>query len=896
MKKKIFLMVAAILALCLTCGMLLVACNKGGNTGGGGGGDLPDAQESWEENTSVMNQELSRRFGENKQFNPNGGRKFVADFEIELKLDDKTEANADASYKLIARANLDVDSFDTQIYLAVTEEKEGYTTPKTLFGLGYQDSATNPYIYININDGGYKKINGFSIGQLILDLKAKENNGAVSSADDTWTMILQALQGFVKDPSLIFSTLSEVGILGKENDGKFYGTRENYGDSFVYPVNVSKLIEMVSGILNDDNVINIIAKDRLANAQTEDEKNKIKAEVKAQIADVIHKVPIPFFANCDSINEIWLTISDFMQFTKVSYRIDFAKNSNEITGMGFTVNYIENDNGIPRPYGDYTLSLNTLRLDQGTPIADIFAGTGIDEVADDAAINILKFSVDGKVLGYSSDNLNVPNKYYNIDIDMDLNPFKLMSLVGKATGEGANERIANAIKELGYINITIDEVTADDEFVKNILTIHSNTSDGIVVATVSSHKVMSQVSAGVGGVYDINELVNVIGLLVDKSQATSSAVAAADFDFNKVINIVKKVAGYFKYFNVANIVNNGVTVNAKDLVNQLFTEFTGNAPDSTVASALKDVLGSDVLNIKIGQFKYGECTRKSLTDINANIRTNSNTFGSDAENISDSLIKEITSIGLEGKQIAKGDSNFYNYMKNTNAGYDIYEMKGINLAGEEVTTSGFIFRTEGFDPNTVGKQNVKFYIAIANDFVEAKSTIESLGKVTLNIDPLVPLYGVLVYETEIEVVEQVSGSVAATFASGYADGTFTFTNGKNMTTFGDNVFTFTIDGEMFPQTIIWDGSKLVVMDGVYGTVNNKFTDIKITLTSSDNTPVPVDIATGIGADSASVVVGEGAAWTSFWGTAGTIQFELKYNGNDVMFNGSATNIFNYAVA
>lgn len=896
MKKKIFLMVAAILALCLTCGMLLVACNKGGNTGGGGGGDLPDAQESWEENTSVMNQELSRRFGENKQFNPNGGRKFVADFEIELKLDDKTEANADASYKLIARANLDVDSFDTQIYLAVTEEKEGYTTPKTLFGLGYQDSATNPYIYININDGGYKKINGFSIGQLILDLKAKENNGAVSSADDTWTMILQALQGFVKDPSLIFSTLSEVGILGKENDGKFYGTRENYGDSFVYPVNVSKLIEMVSGILNDDNVINIIAKDRLANAQTEDEKNKIKAEVKAQIADVIHKVPIPFFANCDSINEIWLTISDFMQFTKVSYRIDFAKNSNEITGMGFTVNYIENDNGIPRPYGDYTLSLNTLRLDQGTPIADIFAGTGIDEVAEDAAINILKFSVDGKVLGYSSDNLNVPNKYYNIDIDMDLNLFKLMSLVGKATGEGANERIANAIKELGYINITIDEVTADDEFVKNILTIHSNTSDGIVVATVSSHKVMSQVSAGVGGVYDINELVNVIGLLVDKSQATSSAVAAADFDFNKVINIVKKVAGYFKYFNVANIVNNGVTVNAKDLVNQLFTEFTGNAPDSTVASALKDVLGSDVLNIKIGQFKYGECTRKSLTDINANIRTNSNTFGSDAENISDSLIKEITSIGLEGKQIAKGDSNFYNYMKNTNAGYDIYEMKGINLAGEEVTTSGFIFRTEGFDPNTVGKQNVKFYIAIANDFVEAKSTIESLGKVTLNIDPLVPLYGVLVYETEIEVVEQVSGSVAATFASGYADGTFTFTNGKNMTTFGDNVFTFTIDGEMFPQTIIWDGSKLVVMDGDYGTVNNKFTDIKITLTSSDNTPVPVDIATGIGADSASVVVGEGTAWTSFWGTAGTIQFELKYNGNDVMFNGSATNIFNYAVA
>lgn len=538
MKKKIFLMVAAILALCLTCGMLLVACNKGGNTGGGGGGDLPDAQESWEENTSVMNQELSRRFGENKQFNPNGGRKFVADFEIELKLDDKTEANADASYKLIARANLDVDSFDTQIYLAVTEEKEGYTTPKTLFGLGYQDSATNPYIYININDGGYKKINGFSIGQLILDLKAKENNGAVSSADDTWTMILQALQGFVKDPSLIFSTLSEVGILGKENDGKFYGTRENYGDSFVYPVNVSKLIEMVSGILNDDNVINIIAKDRLANAQTEDEKNKIKAEVKAQIADVIHKVPIPFFANCDSINEIWLTISDFMQFTKVSYRIDFAKNSNEITGMGFTVNYIENDNGIPRPYGDYTLSLNTLRIDQGTPIADIFAGTGIDEVADDAAINILNFHFDTFVNAKNAEGA-VVNKY-KVTFDVDIDPFQLMELVGKAKGDGADQRIADALAKLGYFNITVDKYNADGtSLVENVVTIKSvNNAESGLIEKVVVYAANAGSPEG-GSEYTIMQIIEA----VKKAFAPKSAeaTAAADGISSTIVDVIGKI-------------------------------------------------------------------------------------------------------------------------------------------------------------------------------------------------------------------------------------------------------------------------------------------------------------------------------------------------------------------
>lgn len=107
---------------------------------------------------------------------------------------------------------------------------------------------------------------------------------------------------------------------------------------------------------------------------------------------------------------------------------------------------------------------------------------------------------------------------------------------------------------------------------------------------------------------------------------------------------------------------------------------------------------------------------------------------------------------------------------------------------------------------------------------------------------------------------------------------------------------FTIEGEAFPQVVVWDGSKLVVKDGLSETVNNKFSDIKITLTSSNVFPSPIDIATGISQDAASVVVGQGMAWTGFWGTAGTIQFELKYNGNDVLFNGSATNIFNYAVA
>lgn len=595
MKKKIFLMVVAILALCLTCGMLLVACNpdKGNNNGGnGGGGDLPEAQESWKESTSIMDAELAKRFGDNKQFNPNGGRKFIADFEIELKLDDKTEANADASYKLIARANLDVDSFDTQIYLAVTEEKEGYTTPKTLFGLGYEDNATNPYLYFNINDGGYKKINGFSIGQLILDLKAKENNEAVSSADDTLETLLTMLKGFVKEPATIFSTLSGLGILGDANG---QGIRENYGDSFVYPVNTSKLIEMASGFLSDEFLA-----------------GKIPAETIQQVINVLHKIPL--FADCNNLTQVWTAISEFMQFTKVSYRIDFAENSNEITGMGFTVNYIENDNSVPKPIGDYTLSLNKLRIDQGTPIADIFVGTGIDEVADAEAINILKFSIDGVAIGMKNvaEEGATPsyeeNHRFTISVDADLNPFALMELVGRDRGEGADTNIANAIKKLGYLHIEINEVNAENEIVQNILLIHTKTEEGYIIAQFSG---LGSTDSDLGGVYSIQELVEYIGVL----SRQKSASAAAEVDFNKILEIAKKVIGYVQDIwamvdvDFKNIASEGVTLEISNLLDYLVTAL--NVPSGGMIDLANIIRGldgdSDLLNIKVSDAKYGVC-------------------------------------------------------------------------------------------------------------------------------------------------------------------------------------------------------------------------------------------------------------------------------------------------
>lgn len=591
MKKKIFLMVAAILALCLTCGMLLVACNP----------DKPnptppptDAQESWSEPVTTMNKELSQKLKDNKQFNPNGGRKFVADFELELAIDDKTEANADASYKLIGRANINVDAFDTQFYLAITENKEGYTTPKTLFGLGYDDDATNPYFYININGGGYKKINAFSLHQLMLDLDAKEGNKsseAVSSALG-WDEIKGIFEGILADPSSIFDLLSTMELI------KTDGTRANYGNSFIYEFNLPAIINAVSSVVNDKLITDNLGQEGLT-----------------QIMGVIKKIPV--FANCSSIADVWKSIGEYIQFTKLSYRIDFAENSNEIIGMGFTVNYINylnEESSQPTPIGDYTLSLNKLRIDQGTPIADIFAGTGIDEVADDAAINILKFSIDGvaigmkNVAGEGATPSYEENHRFTISVDADLNPFALMELVGRDRGEGADTNIANAIKKLGYLHIEINEVNAENEIVQNILLIHTKTEEGYIIAQFSG---LGSTDSDLGGVYNIQELVEYIGVL----SRQKSASAAAEVDFNKILEIAKKVIGYVKDIwamvdvDFKNIASEGVTLEISNLLDYLVTAL--NVPSGGMIDLANIIRGldgdSDLLNIKVSDAKYGVC-------------------------------------------------------------------------------------------------------------------------------------------------------------------------------------------------------------------------------------------------------------------------------------------------
>lgn len=429
------------------------------------------------------------------------------------------------------------------------------------------------------------------------------------------------------------------------------------------------------------------------------------------------------------------------------------------------------------------------------------------------------------------------------------------------------------------------------DFVKNIITLHSNTAEGKAVVALSTHKVMSQVSIGLGGVYELDELVDMIDLLVQKSQAAAGETPALADEAAAGMSIGEILAQVMQAISIA---QDGVTVQASDLVDTLITALMGGA-NAQISGAVKDVFGSDVLTISLQPVQYGQCTTKSIADIQTSIRTNSNSYGDEE---SRDLIGEITSIGLEGKKIAQNTTDFSSYLQKVENTQGIYKFTGKNLKGEEVTTSGYIYDVKGYDPAQIGKQTVTFRIAIANDFVGAWSTIKKFANLDIEIDPMIPLYGILTYTTEIEVVDASEVSAKATFMQGFENDMFTFKNGRDISNSNDAVFNFMIEGEAYALVIVWKEGKLVVQDAYgMGMVFDKFTDINITLTpKSDFFPLPsVTIDKGLQADPTSTVVGQGTAWKEYWYTSGTIQFEMKYDGKKVVFDGMTNNTAKYVV-
>lgn len=699
MKRKLFMTIIAVLIVCLTCGMLLVACNKGGT--GSGGDEKPPVPETRPESSVTMLNSVWNQIA--SSINVGEGKKFVADFDIALNIDDETEANNDVVYSLIGKASVDVNAGqESDIYIELKETKNGES--RILFGFAYDvetvgDVAT-PYIYVNVADGGYRKINGFSLTELVAAIVAAQPAEATAAGVDFG----QILENLKEDPTTIFPVLVElVGLIDSE------GTISDYGKTFNFNVNFDKLFSFLGTALTDEILAGI----------------GISAEQSAAIAQQVGA--ILGFENVENIGGLCKAVADALMF--VNCELVFRFDDEQLfQSAEIKVDYNKNVENVPENVANYTVSVNKARIDLGS--LDVFAGSAItEEVRAQEAINLLNFSLKGSAVSYKGEEIA---HRYTIEVQSDINPFELLSLIG----DTSKENIVATLKKLGYFHLEINEVNENGDKVTNIITLHSKFDEGFAVANLNLNdaKVILSLPIGLGGVYDFGGLVDVIGML---TAGNAEATSAAGTD---IFGMIFQMLGFFHADNIA---TDGVTVDIKDLVVTL-VESLGMTLDDTLSDVLNQVLDCDSINIKLETPTYGTCTTVDTATIESGIRTAS-TFKTGKD-----FIKEIVSLDGFSTEILQNDANLARYINGTLEAGKCFEMTGINLKGENVKTSGFIMAAEGLDVTKAGEQEVTFYIAVGTDIIATLDTASMVADIA--VPDNIPINGVLVYNTKVNVI------------------------------------------------------------------------------------------------------------------------------------------------
>lgn len=676
MKRKLFLTVIMVLVLCLTCGMLLVACDKDDPVD-------PTPPPATDEPITVTSADVWP--------------------EVQAYL----QANNEYALALEIKA----------------KDENGNPTGNPIFGLAFEKIGDEYVMYGNVGSNSYIKLKGFDIIGLIDKI-----DSLVGTFD-----IGDLLKG-----QSVKSLLEMVGAMIWAEDALLYNN-----NVYDFTFDISGILDLIGPIL---------------------------AEIENIDATVAGFIGV-------TVEELGSTVQTVADVIGLKY----DSTNGIVNGLINAIATLVNTHDISIVIGTGEAVTN----DANNPFGGVITGINAD-LRESAAQNLLKFSVDGTVTGYENQEEGAPvvNHTYTIDVDVDINPFELLAIVDalkpETVGEGedattqikvdmSKEEIIDMIKKVGYIGVQVNEVGADNAVIKNILTLYYDSGD-YAVAALQSHPVMGQASLGLGGVYDIDALIDVIGMLTAPAGGASEPQQGSDsgFDFDKIIGIVETVMGYIDLDNIA---ADGVTIDFAGLVPEIVKLIMPEGNEKA-EGAVMDVLGSDSLNIKFGAFNFGKSEKTEAKDLIANLRLGSNEYTNSSltENHGNYIVDITGAPGLsDGDKIGLG-SDITSGMTLSNVGYEgIYLFNGTDIDGNAAVTSGIIMDVIGFDPNTLGEQTVTVYVGVVTDFYFAIETINGLGVLEnpIVLDPMWPLFGVLRYDVTIEVVDPME-SYEEAYGIGYS--------------------------------------------------------------------------------------------------------------------------------
>lgn len=669
---------------------LLVACKK--DNGGGGDDNTPKTRT---ELTSVMMAEVM----ENLQSSFDFGQQFGIDVLAAAVVDDKTAANKDIKFDLAVKGNIDVKDAQSEknsnLFLELTKT-EG-DKKDTILGIGYEYINGDPYFFVNVLDEKYHKVNGYSALSLYSIIEGIDLGSITSSLGGINIMSVLA--------QLLF------GSTGTITDSNIY----TFNFDLALLLNeIKPMLPVLSGAIGIDS-----------------------AQIDSLIADLFGGLKYEKNGetlSVDSFDSLCYYVENEMSFKGT---VEFKFENKKFKSAAANFNYAEN--GTDKT--GFSLDVSKAEIGVANAAIDTFASfpMNADQRRTATATNLLNYQLNGQAVGYLASG--AVSHIYDISLNIDLDPFVLLDLL-----KSDAPSLDTVLGKLGYINLTVDEVSEDGEFVANMVTIHSNFSEGFVVVNFDAHNAPGN-NLGLGGVYSFDALVDIIQLLMNPAEtaAAEASVEGESSGGTDILGMVKDILGMFIFDDVY---NNGVTIKTGEL-GQYILEMTGMEGDNILKIAVNTVFGNAVLmNIKVFDATYGACERIDTSIIECTIRDKDNDF------INKDFIKEITGITELSTVEQNAGSMSYYVGEKLDVG-KFYPMTGINLAGEEVTTSGYIMYTD-LDTSYPGEQLVTFYIGIGHELYK---TIASM-----NLDGMIPLYGTLKYQTLVNVIEYEKDAVVETNA------------------------------------------------------------------------------------------------------------------------------------
>lgn len=445
MKRKLFIMIVAVLIICLTAGILLTACkpkdppdeDDPSDDGGGGGGVMSTTQALG----NVIEFVYDNTYADVKF---DGFVPIVIDVELDVVLGSET-------YTLVAKGNLDVRpevtskaeasavQDNSELYIALKKDA------KTLIGIGYDVEGAGvgnlkPYLYlVSTDDNGanavVKKVYGLSISKMMYDNANIEyvddtfaaDGAALASAEDGGIIgIIKALPKVIS--SILFGSTCQVNSFG---DG---------GIQYVFNFDLKNTVTSLAGggLLS---ILELIDSDEINNyigPVVDGLKQLLPPELAEQVTGTgttgLQQL-LAVFANMLGENKENNVTGKFTfnfnkgnTFNSASIAIDASK----------LVKYINDQAAAKDEQGTDFNGMITINFDKlvlsNTATVDTFAGTPLEgqiTPGDANVTNILDFALEATATG--------ADDTYKISVNFDANPFAFVDMMKYSAKQDTNK-------------------------------------------------------------------------------------------------------------------------------------------------------------------------------------------------------------------------------------------------------------------------------------------------------------------------------------------------------------------------------------------------------------------------------------------------------------------------